>query len=183
MRSILTSLAILIVSCATAEAQQTIPPSWVKATEYYVNVGPPRQYLGPVQATNCWYTTSCGSKGPLPGQWQIVDLTVAPWLLAADAKAAMLSGVLIITHGTTAETADLQVVFRPPGDVRVSCDGANLIGQAMETAVGNGQRSNMSTWVPLVDGRLEYCWRTSTPGTWPNNSSYAVNLSVQAWVR
>ena len=110
--------------------------------------------------------------------WVTVDCV--PFGVPADAVAVFLCGLMVITHGTTAETADLQVTFRAPGDTVAS---NQYIGQTIEASVGNGQRSNLATWVPLVDGKFQMYWHKSTPGTWPTNSSYTINLFPQQYLR
>lgn len=163
----------------------TLPPVWEKVTDLYINSGPPRQYVGPVFMTNCWSVNGVctGSRGPIPGVWTPIDLTVSPWNLASDAKWAWLSGRVIITRGAASESAHVGVMFRAPGDTRVICDQSHYMGQGVEASAAGGIRTNMSTWVPLVNGKVEVCWEYSTPGTWPTNSSYGINLSIQAWAR
>ena len=100
--------------------------------------------------------------------------------LTADAQAAFLSGLLIITRGTTSETADITLTFRRPGD-GTPC--TKYLGQAVEAHSGGGQRSPISSWVPLDDGKFEFCYRIMTPGSWPTNSAYGINMSLQAWTR
>lgn len=179
-------LAVALVLCAllpprSAAAQSTLPPVWAKADAIYVNTGPPRQWQGPVRATNCdWDGKACTDAGPASGTWATVDLSASPWSIPENAVAAQLSGILVITQGTKVEIADLGVIFRAPGSTTVKCDTDNYMGQAVEASVGNGIRSGMATWVPVVDGKIEYCWYRSTPGTYPANSAYAVNLSIQA---
>src|SRR5262249_45607287 len=149
-----------------------------------LNRGPPRQYSGPVEISSCFDPRpDCSSRGPEPGVWAVVDLTIAPWNLPRDAKWADLRGRVIITHGTTQELASSGIAFGAVGDTRVSCTPENYMGQGVEPRTDGGIRTNMSTWVPLTDGRFEVCWSKSTPGTWPVNSSYAFNLSIQAWAR
>jgi hypothetical protein len=116
--------------------------------------------------------------GPAPGVWHQIDVTALG--VPADAKAAFLSGILIISHGTTAQTCDLTVSLRAPGDDLLA---GNYIGQTIETAVGGGQRSNMSSWVPLVGGKFEFQWNRNTYGPWPSECSYGINLSLQAYGR
>jgi hypothetical protein len=182
------ALAILVGPAPPAlsqEVHETFPPVWEKVTEIYINRGPPRQYSGPVEISTCFNTGSgCGeSRGPEPGVWAVVDLTLAPWNLPSNAKWADLRGRVIITHGTTQEVASSGIAFRAMGDTRVSCTPENYMGQGVETQTDGRVRTNMSTWIPLTEGKFEVCWSKSTPGTWPTNSSYAFNLSIQAWAR
>jgi hypothetical protein len=123
--------------------------------------------------------------GCAPATW--CKVAVSDYGLPKDTKAVFLSGILIITHGMTPETADLKVGLRAFGDVTdpetISPGGVWYDGQTVEAAVGNGQRSTMSTWVPVRDGAFEFRWERSTGGQWPTNSSYGVNLTIQAHAR
>lgn len=61
-------------------------------------------------------------------------------------------------------------------------DAGNYIGQTVEASIANGQRSTMSTWCPVSNGKIEYQWRRSTTGDWPDHCSYGINLSAQSFV-
>lgn len=124
------------------------------------------------------FANSYTGAGPAAGVWSVVDLTERG--VPQDAVAAFLSGILIITYaGPDQGGADLQVFFRRLGDTATQ----DIDGQAVEAKTGNGIRSTMSTWVPLVDGKFEWKWTRSTTAQWPNGPSYGVNLNVQAWAR
>jgi len=156
----------------------SLPLPWFKATEVYFTTSPARLYSD----NAVWFGThlGAGDYGPQgEAQWHSVDLK--PYGVASDAISAFLSGVLIITHGTASETADMKIVFRKPGDA--SCPVSATMGQVVEAHVGGGQRSTMSTFVPLSNGCFEYSYTLSTPGDWSANSGYGVNLSLQAWAR
>lgn len=163
----------LVAQCVAAGAQQLLP--FGDVTKLHVVMGSPRQTIGPVFANS--YT----GLGPIANQWKLVDLT--QWGVPTTARWAFFTGFLIITHGSTAETADLQVTLRATGDTGVTCTYTSpwYIGQTVEAAIGGGQRSNMAVWVPLVNGTFEWCWTRSTAGTWPANSAYGVNLSLEAY--
>lgn len=124
------------------------------------------------------FVNSYTPAGPGAGQWVSID--TAPMGIPADAKAVFLSGVLIITHGTTQQTCDLQVSLRAPGD---QLNAGNYIGQTIEASVGNGMRSNMSSWVPVKNGHFEFWWYRSTYGQWPSECAYGINLSLQQYIR
>lgn len=124
------------------------------------------------------FCNSYTGAGPAAGVWTAVDLTA--FGVPRDAHAVFLSGILIITHGTTQETADLTVSLRAPGS---ALPISAYLGQSVEAHVGGGQRSTMSAWVPCVDGSIEWAWQRSTQGQWPTNCAYGVNMSLQAYVR
>lgn len=112
------------------------------------------------------------------GQWQTIDVSTLG--IPADAKAVFLSGILIITHGSVTQTCDLQVSLRGYGD---NLAANNYIGQAVETHIGGGQRSTMSAFVPVIDGKFQFLWTRSTFGQWPGECAYGVNLSAQGYVK
>lgn len=154
---------------------------WVKLNEFYYTPTQVKLYpLGGDGAAVYVMTHLPSPLGPQAmDQWHTVDLTAAG--IPADAKAAFLSGMLIITHGTTVETADIHLTFREHGDA--SADVTKYIAQSCEAHVGGGQRSTMATWVPLKDGKFDFSYHIATPGAWPTNSAYGINLSVQMWGR
>lgn len=111
-----------------------------------------------------------------PGVWSNVDLSA---IVPAGTTAVRLDGILIITHGTTVETADLTVAFRADPSWEYG-----YIMQTIEAAVGGGQRSNAGAWVALDANRcFEMKWTRATLGQWPANSSYGINLSLTAYLK
>jgi hypothetical protein len=165
-----------------AQSAPPFPFEWERSTEVYTHPHQPRMYSN----SPVFLITGTRPGSPSPpagpqkaGAWHRVDLK--PWGIAADAKWAELSGLLIITHGTTVETANLTVSFRRVGDATADCRG--YMGQVVEAAVGSGQRSYVSVTVPLVKGEFEWCYTRSTGGSYPTNSSYGVNMVVQKWGR
>jgi hypothetical protein len=173
------------------------PPIWRKATEIYFNSGPPRQPVGVGYLSTCWSAGgACVNFGPPPQTWHVVDLTKctarAPWCLPSDAAFAFVSAIMVQTSGNRSEGAGFGIVVRRPGDSAVTCDSHNYIGQTFLNAYGPplglyNNRAEFSTWVPLTEGKFEYCWRqTSTAETFPmhpNGATYAINMSLQAWAR
>ena len=109
--------------------------------------------------------------------WQTVDVTSLG--IPAKAKSVQLTGLLIITHGTTEQACDLTVSIRPAGS---NGSANNYVGQAVEAHVGGGQRTNLTTWAPLVRGKFEIFLGRNTHGQWPLECSYGVNLNAQAFV-
>lgn len=183
------ALALLCSTGALAEPPPS-PLPWLKVTDLYVTPSPARMY-GPANAVYVQTGLPSGlNEGPQTrGAWHTVDLT--PFGVAPNATAAFLAGLLVITGGTAAEVADIQVGFRRPGDTTPCTKylgqtsfqtNAVVIGGQVVPLPG-GQRSNMATWVPLADGKFEFCYNVSTGGAWPTNPSYAINLSLQAWAR
>ena len=114
------------------------------------------------------------------GGWRIIKLNIH-----ARAKAVAVGGILVITHGTQPENADLRIGFRRFGDHI----NRPYIGQAGCQEPVPGVRIPFHAVVPVADSRLEFKWacvdsssanpRLITPGQWPTRSSYAINLSLQ----
>lgn len=113
----------------------------------------------------------------LPDQWTTVSVASH---VPNNTIAIFITGLLIITHGTTQETADLQVFFR----ANDATTDYNYNWQTVEASVGNGQRSTMAVWIPLnTDREFDFKWHRSTIGQYPDNSAYGVNLSLNAYLR
>lgn len=170
-------VGFLIGTSQSIADSPVLPLSFLKATEFYIPTNQVRMYENTPIYFGANVPVPWGT--PTPNVWIQVDLK--PWGVTADAKGAYLTGELIITHGTTVETADLHLTARKTGDTTADC--TKLISQAVEASVGNGQRSGASFWVPLTNGTFEWCWNGSTGGVWPTNSAYGANLTLNAWVR
>jgi len=132
---------------------------------------------GSPRAADFIFINSYTGAGQAAGQWN--TLYVGD-IVPADVKAIYLSGLLIITHGTSQETCDIYTSFRALGNDTPS--GFHS-GQTIEAHIGGGQRSNTALWVPVTDGYIEFYWYRSTGGNWPTNCAYGVNLAIQAYVR
>lgn len=161
-------LLLLTFACLPVWAEVFV---WQESTSIFIN---PDNTKRPAVVFVNSYTAS----GPVAAYWATIDLK--PYGVPADAKAAFLSGILIITHGSNVVTCDLSVALRAPGS---QLDPGNYIGQTIEAKPENGMRSNMASWVPLVNGTFEMQWNRSTQGQWPTDCAYGINLSLQAWTR
>ena len=95
-------------------------------------------------------------------------------------KSVFLTGLIIITHGTTAATCDLTFAVRAPGDTLAA---GNYICQTVEAHVGGGQRSGCSTWAPVVNDEIEFQWNRNTFTAYPAGCAYGINLSAQAYIQ
>lgn len=126
------------------------------------------------------FVNSYTPAGPPAGVWTDIDLK--PLGVPADAKSVFLSGLLIITAGSQSATCDLMVVFRAPGSTLAP---GNYQGQAVSVGPSDGIRSGFASWVPVVNGVLEFQWNRidNTGAQWPVGAAYGVNLSLQAYVR
>lgn len=144
---------------------------WLSAGQFYIPDG-----LQEGQHNLIFINTHSGHM-PIPeNQWVSVDTT--PNLVPQDATAVLVQGTLIITHGTTPASCDLQIYVRKPGTT-YSAFGA--FGQVVETQVGGGQRSPWSFVVPVKDGKFEFWWQRSTQGSWPTHCAYGINLRVAGY--
>jgi hypothetical protein len=117
--------------------------------------------------------------GPAAGVWHTMDVTDLG--IPADVQNIFLSGFLIITHGSTAETCNLTVAMRAKGDDLLP---GNYICQTIESSVSGGQRTNCSTWVPVRQGQWEIQWnRAPVTGDYPTHCAFGINFHAQAYVR
>ncbi|MCK4521912.1 MAG: hypothetical protein KAU20_05020 [Nanoarchaeota archaeon] len=111
------------------------------------------------------------------GEWSEVDLT---GIVPEGTKSVRLDGILLITQGTTAESADLTVAFRAVGETY----NYTYNMQCIEASIGNGQRSNAGTFVAVDDDLcFEMKWNRSTQGQYPLHCSYGINLGLTAYIR
>jgi hypothetical protein len=140
------------------------PNNWVCGERIFVPAKSPQQELG-------IFLNSTDPSHPQAGTWHTKDISdkVPP-----NTKAVFLSGCLIITHGMYAETADLRIAFRRPGETA----DHYYNWQCIEAHAGGGQRSTMAVWVPVRDGKIEYKWLRTNNAPYPNYSAYGVNLSI-----
>lgn len=107
--------------------------------------------------------------------WRTVDLSdhVPP-----GTKAVHIVGLLIITHGTTVETADLQVYFRKTGTTPPS---TARLWQCCCTKGAGGQRTDASAIIILDDNLcFDMQWLVSTTGVYPAHPAYGLNIWVDA---
>lgn len=141
---------------------------WIELSSIYVSKQCPTQQ-------KVIFVNSYTEVGPVSGEWHTVDMSDC---LPEDAKAINLVGILIITHGLSIETANMQLYFRTYGDT-----GEYLYtGQVCEASVYDGQRSPLSVWIPLSkDKKFQFLWTRSNSGQWPTWSAYGINLSLNAW--
>lgn len=110
--------------------------------------------------------------GPKMDVWETVSLSS---VVHPRTKAIHLTGILIITHGSNAELADLTVYFRKDSSLP-----SNQNHQCIETETGGGQRSTMACWVPLTE-KLTFDWKWHVKidnGSWPIWSAYGANLQI-----
>jgi hypothetical protein len=177
--------SIFALFCA-ASASAEPPPQplpWTQVSEFHFTPSQTRLYTENPVYFGCNLPAPWGQCGS--DVWRSGDLK--PLGVPADAKFVFLSGILILTHGTNAESVDLWLTFRKPGDNAASC--GKLIGQTTESAVGSGQRSGLAVWVPVDNGVINWCYRRyvngvmSDAGSWPDYTSVGGNLSVLGWAR
>ncbi len=125
-----------------------------------------------------------------PDQWNTVDLTTVD--VPADAKVAMLGGLIKITHGAQPELGQMQVWFRRPGgQANPARLDVGYVWQIMADNVSAPQTNNVrhpvGTTVPLTDGKFEFWWWRQPPGVaggiWPEWSSYSIRMRVLGWCR
>jgi len=150
------------------------PADWLEGTVLGVTKRSPTQ-SDPIVFLNT-YTGQGVDQFP-DNQWVTVDVSQ---IVPEKSVAVFLSGLLLITHGTSVETADLKVYFRADGDN----EDYKYDWQTVEASTANGQRSTMAVWVPLsADRKFQFKWQRSTSGQYPDHSAYGVNLVLNAYLR
>jgi hypothetical protein len=143
--------------------------NWIECEKIYIPDDSPQgrtaifvnTYTGVGGANNTWITSDVSS------------------LVPADAKAIHVNGILIITHGTTAETADLHLHIRTDPTANPAYNG-----QVIEATVGNGIRSTMACWIALDANKCfqyKYTIPNPPPKVYPTYSAYGINLSIDAY--
>lgn len=142
--------------------------NWLEVDKVLVPTFGPASGLVPI------FFNTPPSLGPATDTWTTVDVSsyVDPKTVAIH-----LTGLLLITHGTSIETADLRLHLR-----RDSTQPGNYIHQVAETSTTSGQRCTMACWVPLTDAKtFDWKWHTQfPPGIYPNKSGYGANLQIDA---
>ena len=153
------------------------PAKWAAATQILTPLAAPETavflntYSGD-GVTKPWNGLTFARNG-----WTTVDLSQH---IPTDAKSVFLQGLLIISHGTNNETANLTINLRPPSSTEA---GTNYEGQVIEFEAGGGQRSPFAAWVSVENARFQFLWNSNSLGTWPDWSAFAVNLTLQAFTR
>lgn len=135
-------------------------------------------YYGPTQYPPVVFEAAID--GGSENRW--IEATIPPEA-PADAVAAHVVGILIITHpGLTQPipTADLHLRLRRAIGVD-NPYSPDYIGQVCEAQPG-GVRSPFAAWVALQDRKFEYHWTRSTPPPYPQYPSYGFKLYVDAVV-
>jgi len=161
----------------TSPAWAFDPSKWNTSTEVLTAKGVPVYPVFLNTYTGDGVTTPWNGKLFTRGAWTRVDLSAH---LPADAKSVFLTGILIITHGTNVETADLTINLKPPSSPE---NPGNYEGQVIETMTFGGQRSPFASWVSVEDGKFDFYWNAPIQGAWPDWSSYGVSLQLQAFTR
>lgn len=130
--------------------------------------------FGPASQLMPIFFNSYTGAGGASGIWNTVDVSND---VHESTVAIHLTGMLIITHGTTAETADLRIHFRQD-----SAQPGSYIHQVIETSVTSGQRSTMACWIPLTsEKKFDWKWETQyPPGIYPSYSAFGGNLQIDA---
>jgi hypothetical protein len=164
-------MRFLVLALAFVATQALAQYEWVEGSIFGLRTGNTKK-------PSAIFVNSYTGHGPAAGQWVTVDLTEHG--IPIDTKGVFLSGLLIISHGSTGGTCDLTLALRAPGD---KLDYGNYIGQVIDVWAAGGQRSTFATWVPVIEGKFEYQWNRNTWGQWPKECAYGINLSLQAYMR
>lgn len=141
---------------------------WTEEGACYVYDGegerPPRYHLLGIE----------GESEVPSGAWVSVDVT--PSGVPRDAVSAQLSGVMVITHGTVAQTCGYTLYVR-----RFGARHWHIFGKAVEAKVENGQRINWNFRAPLRDGKFEMWWDQYGQRGWPTGCGFDVAVIVTGY--
>lgn len=145
--------------------------NFIECDKIYVN------YDTPQEVPAIFFNTYTGVGGA-PNVYNTVDMSA---YVPEGTKAIHMTGIMIITHGSTPETADLSLFLRTNQNV----DNPNYAWQCIEAHLGGGQRSTMATWVALDENRcFQYKYTVTNPNaTYPLYSAYAVNTRMDAYAK
>jgi hypothetical protein len=125
------------------------------------------------------------------GQWVRVNLK--PFGVPADATAAILHGMLIISMGSAPDFGLISVHFRRPGTI-TDCANTPIYTEVTGQSWG-GMRTPFSDIVPLANGEVDVCVRTLwgspsnaiAPHPWEASFSgypaFGVNVRLRGWLR
>lgn len=204
-RTLLLGLVALLPT--VAEAQTQPPVQWQPTLQWFYDTGqvrlwrPNAVYMMAKIAPNTCGRNVCTEGPTTPRQWNMTDLTAAPWSVNRAAKFASLVCDLIITgapinNATNTASADqlgsdgwfphIHLTFRSHGDI--SADPAAYIGDVESSLRGDGARTNFSVIVPLNAGRFDWLvdFDDSLPdwdGTNTGGPAYGVNCTPQGWAQ
>lgn len=162
MRALL--LALLLAAIAPAAALEPAP--WPNPAVAWANTAWPSP------------TDPSGNPNLQPGRWNTIDLSAwAP----PDTRAALLHGILVISHGTQAAQCNLVLWWRFPGK---DGTGGAYVSQALSVLTGGGVRQPDAILVP-VEGQRTEMWYDIAPGSppYPDGCAFGFTYRLQAIVR
>ena len=118
--------------------------------------------------------------GPPPDVWTPLDLT--RFGVPRDAVSVDVSGLLVITMGSSPGFSNMCLAFRKPGAENVEIRKHYVFQVVGNT--GDGVRSTAATIVTPVNGIIEYgwFWTGNEPG-WPSGPAMAANLTFTRWIK
>lgn len=187
MRIILAALVAAVLCLATAGASPSYSqqPDHAEAASSAVLAGdsPSVVFLNTYTGNGYWTYPR--------GAWVSVDLK--PFGVPAEATAALIHGLLIISMGEAPDSALVSVHFRRPGS-SAACNNSIAYADIMNVASGSVRAPFMDI-VPLSNGVFEVCIRTQW-GSPANNvvlydweasfgayPSFGVNARLRGWLK
>lgn len=163
-------IAVLIVFLCSitfkTQCKNFDPNEWVEIQKIFV------AKKSPSQEQVIFLNTYTG-KGLEPSVWHVIDISNQ---IPISAKAVNIMGIMLVTRGINEETANMTINFRNLGEEKEYV----YQGQVIEN-LHSGQRSPISLWVPLTDGKFEFKWDRPHDGKYPEWASYCLNLWINAW--
>lgn len=152
-------LAVLLLVTASSVAALE-PTTWPNPAIAWANTAWPSP------------TDPSGNPNLEPGRWHTIDLS--KWV-PADTRAALLHGLLVITHGSTAAQCNLVMWWRLPGK---DGTGGAYVSQALSVQTGGGVRQPDSILVPVEKQRVEM-WYDVAPGSPPHPEGCAFGFTYR----
>lgn len=133
---------------------------------------------GPTMHIVVFMNTTTGYPPTNEGGWVTVDVSN---LVPPDTKAVMLSGMILLSHGSNPDVCNSFLAYRAYGETF----DYSYSGQAVEGNIGRGQRLNYTDWVEIREGKFQYkWWRTPAgAGEWPGHCGYGLNIRLVAYLR
>lgn len=142
-------------------------------------------------------TTPDGAKHHSSG-YQVVDVTVPPFNVPADAKTVTLSFKGVLTKGLREGQASVYAFVRRHGST--CCQGVGpgnedyptdhydipgMVTHVVSNLPRDGDRSCCATYdVPLVDGKFEFSWGyIRVEGVYPDGDTVGVAVFLNGWTR
>lgn len=202
MRKLLSVLSILFAFYLHSELENIYNHNdWIEISKIHVTRNSPSQdawkYLVMWMNTYSQSIYPVSVNYPFPGDWSDLDRWMErygwvgksypdnEWITVSvadrvpeTAKVIFLTGRLIVSNGTIAQTGNMTIAFRRKGETQEF----RYQHQTCICKVPECSRSCVAVWIPLNEDReFEFKWNRSSFGQWPENPAYGMSFSLNAW--